>query len=96
MQQGIDQGAAIAGIVGGSRARMHHHARGLVDDGEVVVFIDDVERNFFGNSAQRSGVRRAGDVICSSPLPLRRSEAFAAVPFISTSPLAMSCCTRRG
>ena len=61
MQEGIDQGAAIAGIVGGSRARMHHHARGLVDDGEVVVFIDDVERNFFGNSAQRSGVRRAGD-----------------------------------
>ena len=61
MQQGIDQRSAIARVVGRSRAGMHHHACGLVDDGEVVVFVNDVERNFFRHGAQRLSVRWPGD-----------------------------------
>ena len=37
---------------------MNHHARGFVDDRQVVIFIDNIERNLFGNGAQRWSVRR--------------------------------------
>ena len=52
MQQGVDQGAAIAVGVGGSGAGVHHHTGGLVDDGEVFVFVNNIEWNFFGDGAQ--------------------------------------------
>src|SRR3984957_10003125 len=52
MKQRVDQRSAIAGVFGGARAGVHHHAGGLVDDGEVVVFINDVERNVFGDGAE--------------------------------------------
>ena len=32
---------------------MHHHAGRLIDDREVSVFINDVQRDFFGNGPQR-------------------------------------------
>ena len=47
VQQRIDQGAAIARVVGGAGAGVDHHAGGLVDDGEVVVFVEDIEGDFF-------------------------------------------------
>jgi len=53
MQQSVDQGAVVAVIISGSGAGVHHHPSGLVDDGEVGVFIDHIERNFFGDSADR-------------------------------------------
>ncbi len=61
MQQRIDQRSAVARIFGRSRSRMHHHARGLVDDRQVIVLVDDVERNFFWDGAQRWSVWRPGD-----------------------------------
>ena len=41
---------------------MHHHASGLVDDGEVVVFVDDVEREVFGFGAKSGGLGIAFDL----------------------------------
>src|SRR5271157_1486216 len=31
---------------------MHHHSGGLVDDGQIVVFVEDIEGNLFGDGAQ--------------------------------------------
>ena len=63
VQQRVNQRAAIAIVVGRARAGVHHHAGRLIDDGEVVVFVDDVERNIFGHGAQRRrrGVAHDGD-----------------------------------
>src|SRR5260370_10762447 len=38
---------------------MHHHAGGFVDDGQVVVLVDDVERDLLGNGPQRRPPRLA-------------------------------------
>ena len=43
MQQGVEQGTA--GMAG---SRVHHQARRLVDDQDLIVFIDDVQRNVLG------------------------------------------------
>src|SRR5690242_12940674 len=43
-QERIDEGVAVAGVFGFAGTGVHHHACGLVDDGEVFVFIDNVER----------------------------------------------------
>ena len=40
--QGVDQGAGL--VAGG---RMHHQPSGLVDDDDVVVLVDDIERDIF-------------------------------------------------
>jgi len=61
VEQGVDESAAIAGIVGGSGSGVDHHAGGLVDDGEIVVFENDVEGDFFGDGAQGKRVGRSGD-----------------------------------
>ena len=50
---------------------MHHHARRLVDDGQPVVFIEDVERDILG----RGGL--AGDLGQNRPDPLAGFEAVA-------------------
>src|SRR3974377_917099 len=49
MKQGVDEGAAIAGIVGGPGASVDHHAGRLIDDGQVFVFVENLKRNVFGN-----------------------------------------------
>ena len=59
MQQRIHQGAAVAGVVGRARAGVNHHPRWLIDDRQIAVFVDDVERNFFRQSTQRRSQRRA-------------------------------------
>src|SRR5260370_12370860 len=46
VQQSVDQGAAIAVGVGGPGAGVDHHSGGFIDDREVWVFIDKVERDF--------------------------------------------------
>ena len=53
MEQCIHQRAAIPLVFRGARACMHHHPGGLIDNGEIVVFVDDVERDLFGDGAQR-------------------------------------------
>ena len=61
MQQGIHQSSAIVIALGGARAGVDHHSRGLVDHGEIVVFIDNVEGNVFGDGLQRRALGLAKD-----------------------------------
>ena len=44
VQQGVEQGA-----IGMASSRVHHQARRLVDDQDVVVFVDDVELDVLGD-----------------------------------------------
>ena len=53
--QRVDQRAGL--VPGGG---MHHEAPGLVDDDDVVILVDDIERDIFGPWARRR------------PLPARR------------------------
>ena len=76
VQQGIDQRCLVARVVGCARARVYHHAGGLVDNGEVVVLIDDVERNFLRNGAQRRTLRWARD--CNPLIALEAQRGFGA------------------
>jgi hypothetical protein len=39
-----------------------HHAGGLVDDGMVLVFVEDFEGNVFGDGVERGGLRGAFDL----------------------------------
>src|SRR5438552_15709778 len=68
MQQRVDQRAAVAGVIGRARAGVDHHARGLVDYREIVVFVDNFQRNFFRYRAQRTGLRLAekGDAFAAT------------------------------
>src|ERR1700730_7267632 len=58
MKEGADQVSAVARVLGRSCSRMYHHACRLVDDRQVVVFVDDIERYFFWNGSKRRSVRR--------------------------------------
>ena len=58
----VDEGAAIAGVVGGTGSGVDHHAGGLVDDGEVLVFVEDVEGDVLGDGVERRGLRGAFDL----------------------------------
>ena len=51
MEQRVDQRAAIALVVGRARAGVDHHSRRFVNHSEIVIFVNDVERNIFGNRA---------------------------------------------
>src|SRR5207244_7773498 len=75
MQQRVDQRAAIAGVIGRARAGVDHHARGLVDYREIVVFVDNFQRNFFRYRAQRTGLRLAekGDAFAAAQAQDRKS-----------------------
>ena len=57
MQQCIHQRASIACAIGCAGASMNHHARGLIDDGNKGIFIDDIKRHGFRFGPQRQ-VRR--------------------------------------
>src|SRR5579862_4929850 len=56
MQKRIDECAPVARIFRGSGPGMYHHPRRLVDDGQVVIFVEDIERNLFGNGTQRGAI----------------------------------------
>ena len=66
MQQGIHQRSAIARIVGRSRPGVNHHSGRLVDHREIVIFINNVERNILGDGLDRSPLRFAQH---ADPLP---------------------------
>src|SRR5580698_4079115 len=73
MQQSIHQCAAIARIVARSRASMHHHSRRLVDHGEIVVFINNIERNLLSNSLKGRPLRLAQHADTFPAAQLQRS-----------------------
>ncbi len=60
-EQRVDESVAVACIFSFAGAGVHHHAGGLVDDGEVLVFEDDFERDVLRSGSERRGMRFAGD-----------------------------------
>jgi len=82
MQQGVDQGAAVATVFflrisvsvlarnDGAGTGVDHHSGGLVDDGQIVVFKDDIERDIFGDGAERRALGHAeyGDTLAAAEL----------------------------
>jgi hypothetical protein len=58
VEQRVDQRAPISRVVRCPRSRMHHHAGRLVDYDQIVIFIDNVERDIFCESPQRNRLRR--------------------------------------
>jgi len=56
-EERVDEGTAVAGVVGGSGSGVNHHAGGFVDDGEVLVFVEDVEGNVLGDGVEWRGLR---------------------------------------
>ena len=61
MKQGVDQRTAITVVFRCARAHVYHHSRRLIDHGEVVIFVDDVERDLLGYSAHRGPFNGAPD-----------------------------------
>ncbi len=49
-------------VVGRAGAGVDHHAGGFVDDGEVLVFVEDVEGDVFGEGVEGCGLRGAFDL----------------------------------
>jgi hypothetical protein len=64
-EERVDEGALVALVyaIGWARAGtgVDHHAGGFVDDGEVFVFVKDVERDVFGDGVKGCGLRGAFD-----------------------------------
>src|ERR1700688_1015962 len=52
MQQSVDQGAAVSFFVSSRSPSMHHHASRLIYDREIIVFVNNVERNLFRDGPQ--------------------------------------------
>ncbi len=92
MQQRVDQRPAIAFVLGGACSGVHHHSRWLVDDSQVVIFIDDVERDVLCDGAQRRGlgVAKDGDLFAAAQ-PKRR---LGTLPLTRAFCSASNCCTR--
>jgi hypothetical protein len=61
-EERIDEGAAVAFVIAGTGSGVDHHAGWLVDDGEIFVFVEDVERDVFGCGMERRRLRRAFDL----------------------------------
>src|ERR1051326_6954010 len=57
MEQRVDQSPAIALVLRSPGSSVYHHSRRVIDRRGVVIFIDDVERNLFGNSPQGRPLR---------------------------------------
>ncbi len=70
VQQRVDQRAAVSEIVRCAGAGVDHHAGGLVDHGEGVVLIKDVERDVLRRGAQRgwAGLAFDGDGLAAAQL----------------------------
>ena len=43
---------------GGSGAGVHHHARRFVDDNQIIVFVNNVKRDIFGDGSKRRLCKR--------------------------------------
>jgi hypothetical protein len=61
-EQRVDEGAAVSFVVGATGAGVDHHAGRFIYDGEVLVFVEDVQRDVFGCGVERRGVRAAFDL----------------------------------
>jgi hypothetical protein len=68
MKQSIDQSAMIARVYlisprrRRSGAGVDHHSGRLIDDGEVLIFVEDDERYVLGEGVERRRMRRAFDL----------------------------------
>jgi hypothetical protein len=51
VQQGIDQGSAVSVVVGSASSRVDHHSGRLIYHREIIIFINNVERDFFRHCA---------------------------------------------
>ena len=72
--------------------RMHHQAGGLVDGKQVIVFVEDCERDVF--SRHPHGWRQGQATATTSPNAVRTATRRTAVPLTVTSPLSIHACTR--
>jgi hypothetical protein len=74
-EEGVDEGASVALVQtaqgGSAGSGVDHHAGRLVDDGEVLVFVEDFERDIFGDGVEGGGLRSAFDL-----------DGFSAVEFL--------------
>jgi hypothetical protein len=76
-EEGVDEGALVARVGfaacegGGAGSGVDHHAGGFVDDGEVLVLVEDFERDVFGDGVQGGWLWGAFDL-----------DGFAAVEFL--------------
>jgi hypothetical protein len=61
VEESVDEGAVVAGVVGDAGAGVDHHACGLVDDGEVLVFVEDLEGDVLGEGVEGWRVRGTFD-----------------------------------
>src|ERR1700740_3066217 len=73
MQERVDQRPAIALVIGRAGAGVYHHAGALVDDCEVVIFVEDVEGDVFGAGAERRarGGAEDGDALAAAEFQRR-------------------------
>jgi hypothetical protein len=67
----VDEGPSVAGVICAAGSGVHHHASGLVDDSEELVFVEDVEGDVFRDGVEGFGLGRAFDL-----------DGFAAVEFL--------------
>src|SRR6266550_3600670 len=62
-EEGVDEGALVARVEttegGGAGSGVDHHAGGFVDDGQVLVFVEDFQGDVFGDGVEGSGLRCA-------------------------------------
>jgi len=61
MQQSIYQGSAVLCGLGCAGTSVYHHSGRLVDYRQVVVFVNNVKRNFFSKGAKRRSLHFAND-----------------------------------
>lgn len=87
VQQAVEQRAAPV-----ARSRVHDHARGLVDDNERVVFVDDLEGTGSGVNASCSGSRSGISVIVAPSGTGCR--IFAGAPSTCTRCASIQVCRR--
>src|SRR5258708_206688 len=93
VEQSIDQRPTIARGVRRAGSGMHHHSSGLVDDGEVAVFIENIERNIFGYAANGRSLNILRDVEALPAAQLERNlrRSVVELNFIFANELLHSC-----
>jgi hypothetical protein len=53
VQQSVDQSAAVSFVVRSPSSGVHHHSGRLIYHCEIIIFINNVERDFFRHCTQR-------------------------------------------
>jgi hypothetical protein len=70
-EERVDEGTLVAGVICAAGSGVDHHSGGFVDHGEVLVFVEDVKGDVFGDGMEWFGLGRAFDL-----------DGFAAVEFL--------------